>query len=776
MGVMRLRGILLGLVGVVVLGLSSGAMAAEDGGCPNEALRQELGSGFLPDCRAYEMVTPVYKQGFLFFPYSFSSDGDRAFLVSFGAVAGIEGESEVELEPAAYMDTRTVSGWRLEPVMAPLSKFIGQTPVAFDADSGLSLWKQHTPAQSATTFDLYVRSAGGEYSLVGPLATPEQEMGEPSDADEYGGGEAGYLQSVAATSDYSHIVMRSKELQGKWPFEGGAVSGNWVYEYSGTGNREPSLVNVTGPRGSTQVIGGCEAVFGSGGGGSGYNALSSDGETVFFSPLCGTVEVWARRHGSLRSVLPAESMDVSARAPEPACTGVCRSSVESNKSFEGASESGERVFFTSTQQLLNGASQDPNGSDSAFRPGEGATCATTTGMGGCNLYEYDFGAAEGNLRLVAGGAEVLGVARIAEDGSRVYFVAKGVLTGKGNEFGATPVAGEANLYMYDTEEAERDPSYKPVFVATLSRPSDQADWQRRDERPVQATADGRFLVFLSSRPGLTPGDTARTRQLFEYDAVTGELVRVSQGEDGYNDNGNEAVVGVNPGSLAKEFFEGRAREFRSSTNESNIADDGLTVVFNDVGRLSPRASSAAQGCSSVYEYRSVGPISDGGVHLVSDGLDQQLGRNGEKCGGGLFEKMDAEGENILFGTADPLLASDTDGVQPDVYDARVGGGFAPAAVAPVCQGEGCLGAPAAPPGLAGAGSRAAAGVGNVSPVVSSVGVGLKVRSLTRRQKLARALRVCRGKSRRRRAVCEAGVRRRYAAAFKVSTANGKAKR
>ena len=55
---------------------------------------------------------------------------------------------------------------------------------------------------------------------------------------------------------------------------------------------------------------------------------------------------------------------------------------------------------------------------------------------------------------------------------------------------------------------------------------------------MDLTPDGSFLVFVSSTDHLTPDDTSTAPQVFEYDAQTGALVRVSIGQDGYNDNGN----------------------------------------------------------------------------------------------------------------------------------------------------------------------------------------------------------------------------------------------
>jgi hypothetical protein len=180
-------------------------------------------------------------------------------------------------------------------------------------------------------------------------------------------------------------------------------------------------------------------------------------------------------------------------------------------------------------------------------------------------------------------------------------------------------------------------------------------------------------------------------------------VRVTKGEDGYDENGNGAEQSVSTTGIENKMkLEGYGGVFQSSGDVLNVSGDGRTVVFETAGGLSPRAVSATDGCTSVYEFRSAGAIGQGTVHLISDGQDTQA--NGEKCGAE-FRFMDASGANILFKTADPVLSSDVDGVQRDIYDAREGGGFPPSpAATPECQGTGCQGTFSSPPGSAVPGS------------------------------------------------------------------------
>ncbi len=781
--------------GALVLGAvgfhASPAFAAGDlneAQCPNEALSGF--SGLLPDCRAYEMVTPPYKEGYPFFGEGYSHNGEQFFLSSFSAnLAGVAGDGQ-SVEGTVYMDSRTAGGWQLSPVNPSSGVYARQFLPAGDVEpeSGYSLWEMHTLEQPATADELYLRSPGGGLSLVGPVTRPDQVVGPPSDY-----GVAPEVEAVGASDEtgetYNHVVLRSNSNSGRWEFDPIQGNGPSLYEYTGTGNVRPTLVGVFGEKGSlalTGVIEGrhagfeCGVELGSSGGGSSggssYNSISRDGETIFFTPVLkervceatpATVaptvaEVWARVHGSVRSPVAAETVDVSARSPSE-CTGVCAVSVESGKFFEGASESGEKAFFESTQQLLDSAHQDPDTNDNAAA---GGGCAETGGEGGCNLYEYDFAAPAGHrLKLVAGGAEVLGVARISEDGSRVYFVARGVLTSEANAYGAHAQSGQPNLYVYNTVSERLEPH---GFIATLDSETDEEDWRAADVRPVETVpADGRFLVFASSASGLTPDDSAREAQLFEYDAQSGELVRVSKAE-------GDAPALTENGNASESTIEGPKYhdvDFKSPDPPLNIAESEeagspvVTVAFESTGELSVRATAAQQECFSVYEYRSTGPIANGGVYLVSDGQDTQLYK-GFRCGAE-FVGMDAGGSNILFSTADPLLSADTDGVQRDIYDARLDGGFAASSAGgttgcdgggePPCTGAGLPGNVSSPGGLQ---SALQSAEGNAAPGVAAKKVTTAKRSAGGR--LARALRACRARRRARtRASCEASARRRY---------------
>ena len=208
--------------------------------------------------------------------------------------------------------------------------------------------------------------------------------------------------------------------------------------------------------------------------------------------------------------------------------------------------------------------------------------------------------------------------------------------------------------------------------------NDLGDWQQEDRRPADVTPDGRFIVFTSSAD-LTPDDKSSVAQVFEYDADTGTLVRVSAGQDGFNNDGN---TGRYAALIAYLKYSGAQNP---APRLGSVSDNGSDVVFQSNDALTPQA---AEGVGNVYEYHA------GEVSLISDGQDRTSNLGGEA--GALLLGMDGSGADVFFKTADQLVPQDGD-TQVDVYDARREGGFPAPAVPSGCVGEGCQGTLSAAP-------------------------------------------------------------------------------
>jgi hypothetical protein len=368
---------------------------------------------------------------------------------------------------------------------------------------------------------------------------------------------------------------------------------------------------------------------------------------------------------------------------------------------------------------------------------------------------------------------------ISGDGRYVYFVARGVLTEETGVNGREAVEGGENLYLY--ERTPRVPEGRLRFVVTLPE-SDAEEW-KGGVGIANVTPEG-VLVFLS-HAGLTsdavPGEQGA--QVYRYDPATTELIRVSIGEKGFDDNGNG---GRGDAAIAEPAYAfGLAGAPRT---DRTMSDDARYVSFESPVGLTPEAASdvviGRQGngttsyAENVYEWRAAGvdgcAESSGCVSLISSGED--LARS---SGAALFSSGSAvalvgtseSGQDTVFTTASQLTAADTDtGI--DYYDARIDGGFAPPAVGAECSGNAeCRGSvPGAPPEVP-AGSGSFAGPGNSASTVTIPGPTNGAPKPSRAQKLAAALKKCRrtgSHSRKRRVACEHQARARYAPAKKTA--------
>jgi hypothetical protein len=703
---------------------SAGARAAEL--CPNEALRAEsdlnpkTGLPFsteLPDCRAYEQVTPPFKddasRGTRL--EGVSSDGSHVVVVSLGNFGDATNN---QTQSGAYYElSRTPTGWSEVAIDPPASQFPWDQFVGVAADFTKTLWIARSTSESLHNSDLLVRDADGVLHDLGPVSPPSSTEGPPGIGEPVNG----KPNSVpGASSDLSSVLFTLQPTESRsnlWPGDTTAPQFGRVslYEHLSSGSPEPKLVGVTneGPLRSNSeanLIGECGTNAGGviGGATRGLftrGAISADGATVYFTvtgaddnggPCVGAQppvdELYARLNGEKtvaisQPVLPAGTH----------CTGPCASAAHTDATFQGASQDGSQVFFLTAQPLRNSDTDSSPDLYEAELVGKGIDAR----IGKLVQVSHDPTAGQA--------AEVQGVALVSTDGSHAYFVAKGVLTSAPNALGQEAELGQDNLYVYNASTQQL------AFVAALSE-ADAEDWAHSagGERQVQATPDGRFLVF-ASKADLTPGDTSTATQLFRYDSQTGGLVRISVGQNGFNDNGNTATLDAEIPPLGNNRLE---------SSGLAISDDGSYVVFQSSNGLTPRALNAQVGhvtyeaegeirtqsylAHNVYEYH------EGNVSLLSDGNDS---------GAKLLESsvqlrgIAPLGGDVFFEGADPLVPQDGD-TQLDIYDARIGGGF-PAPTLTPCLGEACQGAVTAPPLLGAPSSSAVSGPGNLTPPVST---------------------------------------------------------
>jgi hypothetical protein len=637
--------------------------------CENESLRVGA-SANLPDCRSYEMVTPVDKSSASEdldtggTEEIASADGNRVALQSyttFGPRPQIIGSLSVF--------SRTPEGWTIESVPPPGAGDAIYTPELFSPDLTDVGVRSETLGSPLLTLAVGVP---GNFPISFPPVPREPESG---------GHPYGSSVLLGASPDFSHVILASTDhtLLSSTP-TGTDEHAYDLYELAEGGLQ---LVNVSNER---SVIGQCGATLGNGvedveslGNTTpqpdmARNAVSADGSRVFFTSPdpsgegAGCPVQFAPSMKKLELDPPRlymrvtevrgdveEGHTVEVSAPQ----GVSHSVVEEEEEdkmpvlYSGASVDGSKVFFQTERALTGGAAID--------HP---------------HLYEYDTQAPEGErLKLIFQGGlhedsevnleteteEVF----VSADGSVVYFYRGGFRT----------------LYSYEAADGG-----SVQQIATMEPP--------KQDEPPQATPDGEFFLFASEGVMGEPRGFGHN-EIYRYDHATGSVMCVSCGPGtapptlvtpSIPDEAEGAFTGA--GFYTNSGGAGQLR-FPDLTPETRlISNDGSEVFFESNAVLLPRVVD--EGVLNVYEWEvqgSGGCAQSGGcTYLISQG---------DSAKHSLLIGASEDGSNVFFMTHAQLVPQDIDS-SFNIYDARENGGFPPPGEPAACLGDTCLNAPVAP--------------------------------------------------------------------------------
>jgi hypothetical protein len=654
----------------------------------------------LSDARAWEMVSPPNKFGGTLLrsqdmASQASGSGNKLVYASRGSIVEEPAGNRL-LESSSVLAKRGAGGvWSSEDLTAPHSE---STQIRTTTGTEFKLFspelleavmepRDKTPLSPEASEQTPYRWSDGSPPQFRPLVNP---FNVPA-GTAFGpvAGEPRIVLSIeGASPDLHHIVIRSVPPLVEDAHE------KAIYMWS-DGDLAPVSELPDGEAVEEgEVVNG---ILGSGEG-SVRHAVSDDGSRVFWAPVIPghTYDAAGNRPVALylRNTVTGEStrLDVA----QDGATG----GTEPLPAFNAASADGDVAFFTDSQRLTEDAS--PAGRD---------------------LYRCEIGQVEGQLGCaeltdVSAPLEESGesaqvrdqVSALSKDGTRLYFVARGVLDEAANEEGETAASGEPNLYLWQEGEGVR-------FIATLGDQDDLV-WGGTSGYSAYISADvspsGRYFAFTSERSltgydNVNSSDQANT-EVFLYDAELGDgrLSCVSCNPSGAAAVGERLAkeAGFLPqdpnGRWGKRWVAATLPEATTSApglesegaghsfyRPRSVLDNGR-VFFNAADPLVPADSN---GNWDVYQYE---PIDAGSCKAAVNSAS--VSRSGGGCVGllssgtaegdsGILDSS-ASGNDVFFLTRGKLSVLDRDN-EFDVYDARVNG--IPAVLEPVkeCAGEAC---------------------------------------------------------------------------------------
>jgi hypothetical protein len=638
--------------------------------CPNQVFRSGLPSASLPDCRAYEMVSPIEKDNVDIKPLpnfagvsaqlnQSSDDGERMTYTTsqgFGDAAGVPYVSQ-------YLASRTATGWvnhGITPSQGFASVEIGnRLDVEFryftnDLCNGiLQSYTNSLLAPNAVSgiFNLYARgNCGGDSYVALSTLVPESGTDPLRFIPELQGASSNGRCGVFWYSSPQHPLYESCE--GAMQLISVLPNGNpsSAKAWAGSANEESLGVRTANAMG----------------------AVSATGETVYWSA---SGVVYVRIH-AMNEQSPVSGGTCT--EPEKACTIKLPLKGKLESHFWGASSDGGRAVYT----------RDENG-------------------GTPRLLE-EFNLEEGSATEIA--SEMLGVVGVSQDASRVAFVSREVLGPGPNAEGKSPAAGQPNFYLFDSSR-EGDERYR--FIGTVA-PADAVKEPAFNYSMVAAmpfkhlarmNPAGDVVTFMSSA-SLTGYDNVDQnsgqldQEIYVYDSAgSGRLACASCNPSGQRPVGSRLILEERPTTtwaaalLTLPETESYAPRVITNDGSKVFFDSYEALVQSDTnGKVDvyewerPGAASAPDACTT--ESPRYSPANGGCISLIS---------TGKSISDSTFVDASPSGRDVFISTGESLVPQDTDLI--DIYDARIEGGFPSPPTPPApCTGESCQGPASTSPG------------------------------------------------------------------------------
>ncbi len=508
--------------------------------CPNEAVRAEQHAQALPECRAWEMASPIDKNGGNITGEGSNAiaatDGNAVEFVSRAGFANTTGTGPVGL--TQYVARRGNDGWETKgitptPDPGDLETFFGRTEAGvFSEDLTRAVFYAEDLPGPTDDITKQINIYQGN-TLNGTLRTVTeagQMVSAPSPFDFVN------LNAVGASADAQVVAF---QLSGQLLPEAEPTQN--VYEWE---NGTLRLAGIL-PDGSVPTEGSVLPESASAGFYRYRESVSSDGARIaFLSRKEGLPQIYLRRNHTS-----------TAWVTEPEGTGV---TAPENVRLQWMSPDGKHLLFATTSKMLPADTNEVS-----------------------DLYLYTDGpnpSAESNLQLISGPTHAAGreegltngVLGASDDASRIYYLSEACGCGE----------YELNYWHGGVDRQISDHVYGRLDWGATSYPGH-----------ARVSRNGLTLALISEQQ-LTGDQTGGQPEMYVYDATTESLSCASCMASGNTDAPVPFEPRATEQGLTKELPQVRPHW---------LSDDGHDVFFTT---SAPLVSADINGLPDVYSYNT----------------------------------------------------------------------------------------------------------------------------------------------------------------------------